>query len=99
MLWGSLALAALGAVSSVHAAGALSNIPEDMVDKVRWRSSTLHERVRYSDHRRGITSGRTRCTCPTWTATFRTDGMLLSEGSNVWNHSGLLAASFRLPSS
>lgn len=36
MLWGSLTVAALGA-SAVAAAGAPSNIPEDMVDKVRPR--------------------------------------------------------------
>lgn len=68
MLWGSLATAVLGA-TAVAAAGAPSNIPEDMVDKVR----TPPPRVLWLTCR-GITSAPTRCTFLTSTATCRTDG-------------------------
>lgn len=68
MLWGSLATAVLGA-TAVAAAGAPSNIPEDMVDKVR----TPPPRVLWLTCRE-IISAPTRCTFPTSTATCRIDG-------------------------
>lgn len=74
MLWGSLSAVVLGAISAA-AAGAPSNIPEDMVDKVRHTSTSRAHACR-ADRIRGTTSVPTRSTFLTSTATCRTDGEL-----------------------